>query len=80
MIFPNTQYKPVLKHESIQVIMPYEIFKVLDANTSEVLWFEVTYKDPKTFDQNARRPFAKESDARDYIIQQIEHKHNNEPS
>jgi len=75
MILHNPQYKPVLNHESIQVIMPFELFKVTDANTKEILWYEVTYKEPKTFEQYGRRAFTTESNARDYIINTIENKH-----
>ncbi len=56
--------------------MPYELFEVQNASTNEVLWYEVTFKDPKTFDEYAHRVFNTETLARDYIIGQITNKNN----
>lgn len=71
MITTNQKYTPVLKHRSIQVILPYELFEVTDNNTSEVLWYEVTHAHPKTFEEYGRRVFPKESLAREFIVNQL---------
>ncbi|HMQ98230.1 MAG TPA: hypothetical protein PKE39_04335 [Ignavibacteria bacterium] len=78
MITENIEHKAVTHYESIQVIAPYEIFKVTNAITHDVLWFEVrALKDNAAGITMSPRPFLKESEARDYIIQQITDKHHN---
>lgn len=74
MINTNGIYKPVLKHEVEQIILPYVIYKVTDADKGNVLWYEVTFKEPTTLDEKARRPFPNDQLARDYIISEITHK------
>lgn len=76
MITQNIEHKAVTHYESIQVIAPYEIFKVTNILTGEVLWFEVrALKDNSEGLSISPRPFLTESAARDYIIQQITDKH-----
>jgi len=74
MIDNSKKYTPVLKHESIQIIMPYELFKVSDANNGDVLWYEVTFSKPSTLDEAVRRPFPSEEIAKDYIIGELTHR------
>ena len=72
MINQNIEHKSVTHYESIQVIAPYEIFEVTNAVTKEVLWFEVrALKNNVQGFELSPRPFLTESDARDFIIQQI---------
>lgn len=76
MNIQNVEHKSVTHYESIQVIAPYEIFKVTNAITHDVLWFEVrALKDNAAGITISPRPFLSESDARDFIIAEIEHKH-----
>ena len=64
-------YKPVIKHEIVQVIMPYIILKATDADTGKLLWHEVTHKEPANFEQHARRAFSTEDMARQWIINKL---------
>lgn len=70
----NLNHKQMVKHESVQVIFPYEILKACNADTGKFLWFEVRYIGPVEGKLISPKPFLKESDARDHIISEITHK------
>jgi len=64
-------YKPVIKHEIVQVIMPYMILKAINADTGKLLWYEVTLKDSSDSKLNARSPFSTEDGARQWIVNKL---------
>ena len=64
-------YKPVIKYEIVQVIMPYMILKAINADTGKLLWYEVTLKDSNDSRLNARSPFSTEDGARQWIVNKI---------
>lgn len=79
MISQNIEHKTVTNYESIQVIFPYEIWQVKNALTGEALWVEVRpVKYAPDYVDISPRAFLSTGDARDYIIQQITHKHEKE--
>lgn len=71
MLNNANKYEPVIAHEIVQVIMPYIIYRAYDANTKKTLWYEVTHKEPKTFDEKARSPFSTAEAARAEVIRRI---------